>query len=447
MIRRTRSTRGRPIAGFRRHAALAAALALAAFASGCSEWKKYWRESPTGPEAIPDTTPPVVALLSPAGPDSAHATPVSGGAFPIAVEATDDVGLARVVVFVDGGPGVEVAGPGFTLDWDTKPLADGSVHRLWAMAADGAGNLAFSDTAYAQVFHSGPELAIVDPAAGALVKGTVPLAVQFVGAVPGIRQVEFIAGAVSLGSVTAAPWTLMAETAALADGDQYVTARATTEFDQVGVSQPVRIRVNNATPQLTIDFPADGHRVATRGTLILSGSATDVVEGALPAAGIAWTSSRDGALGTGRYLRRANLSPGTHTITAAATNSWGTTGQRSIAVEVLAAPTWAYSVIHDEIVVGRACIGCHTPGTSDFRWSLLDMNSYELLMAGGRSADVYESIAPCRPESSLVWNKLTEEIPWVGEPMPPRAQYDAVPADLLAKLRTWILEGAPPDAP
>lgn len=427
--------------------AFATILTLVVLAPGCSEWRKYWRETPTGPEVVPDTTPPVVALLSPAGPDTAHATPVTGDAFPIAVEVSDDVGVARVEVHLDDGPGVEVAGPAFTLPWNTTGLAEATVHRLWAVALDAAGNSATSDTVYAQAFNAGPELVLVDPADGALVKGPIPVTAQFVGATPGIRQVEFLVAGAALGVATAAPWSLTLETALLAPGDQYVTARATTEFDQIGVSPPVRIRVNNGTPALTIAFPADGHRVATRGTLILSGSAADGVQGPLPAGSITWTSSRDGILGAGRYLRRTGLSPGAHTITASSTNAWGTTGETAIAVDVLASPTYPYATIHTEMLEGRACIGCHTPGTSDFRWSFLDMNSYELLMAGGRSSDVYECIAPCRPESSLMWNKLTEEIPWVGEPMPPRAQYEAVPADLLAKLRTWILEGAPSDAP
>src|SRR5262249_52352128 len=56
------------------------------------------------------------------------------------------------------------------------------------------------------------------------------------------------------------------------------------------------------------------------------------------AARIAWTSSRDGALGTGRTITASALSTGTHTITASVTDSGGKTGSTMITITVNATP-------------------------------------------------------------------------------------------------------------
>jgi hypothetical protein len=92
------------------------------------------------------------------------------------------------------------------------------------------------------------------------------------------------------------------------------------------------------------------------------------------------------------------------------------------------------------------CLTCHMPGTTDYPTSQYDMSNYALFMAGGVTR-TYECIVPCRPESSLVWNKLTTDPPWVGVAMPPRDRFGPLPPAILDKLRVWILEGAPPDDP
>jgi hypothetical protein len=181
--------------------------------------------------------------------------------------------------------------------------------------------------------------------------------------------------------------------------------------------------------------------VAAQGTLILSGSALDVVEGSI-AGRIAWRSSRDGAIGSGPYLRLAGLGAGSHTITAAATNAWGTEASAAVEVEVLAQPTYAFGAdIYSGILLPR-CVSCHHPAAADWPRHHLDLRTHAGIVAGG-DVRAYESVAPCRPESSLVWNKVTAQTPWVGAPMPP-APNPRLPAALIEKLRVWISEGAPP---
>jgi hypothetical protein len=68
------------------------------------------------------------------------------------------------------------------------------------------------------------------------------------------------------------------------------------------------------------------------GKIDLLGSAYDVEDGALEGAALAWTSSRDGPLGTGSSLAQVSLSPGLHLVTLTATDSQARTGSDSITV-------------------------------------------------------------------------------------------------------------------
>ncbi len=85
-----------------------------------------------------DTTPPTVAVTSPA----ANATVTSTIA--VTASAADNVSVLGVQFFVDGAPiGVEVLDPPYSTPWDTTTSAPGT-HNLTATARDAAGNTATS---------------------------------------------------------------------------------------------------------------------------------------------------------------------------------------------------------------------------------------------------------------------------------------------------------------
>jgi hypothetical protein len=425
--------------------------AILAAAPGCGEWSEYWDEDrgPTGPGPSRDTNAPSVSLATPSGTDSAHATPVGGAAYRVVVDAVDDIAVERVEVFLDDQPLGETAAPPWEIAWDTRPLDEASLHRLRAIAADAAGNVGQSGEAFAQVFNLGPQVVLVSPADGALVRGTVRVAVEFPGEAPEIAQVEFLADIFTAGIVASPPWILDLDTTTLFAGQHFVAAKATTVLGHVGVSAPVRVHVNNETPQTTLHFPPAGHRVASRGTLVLVASAADPVEGALRPDQIAWRSTREGLLGTGNELRKANLAAGSHTIHAIGTNSWGTADSASVDVEVLARPTYEFCPdVFFPLIEQFFCTFCHYPGSSQYPDSELDLRTWDSLMAGGKSQGSYECVSPCRPELSLIYNKVTQSSPWVGGPMPPPDSFPPVSAAAKEALRVWILEGAPPgDAP
>jgi hypothetical protein len=295
---------------------------------------------------------------------------------------------------------------------------------------------------------------IVEPADSSLVRGTVLLRAEFPGPTPDIEEVEFYVGDSLSYVVGSSPWSVDLDTTLLPPGVLSVVAKATTVLGSVGVSRAVQLHVNNGKPAVSILFPTSGHRVATRGTLVLQAEASDGEEGDLYGDRIAWRSDLEGQIGTDRELWTTDLVPGTHTMWAVATNAWGTSDSVSIAIEVLAQPTYAYcDSIHVALLQECWCIFCHHDGSGFDEESGLELDTYEKLMAGGThtAQGIYECVYPCKPESSFIYNKITESVPWYGDIMPPPPPTSPFPTVLQYKphmpavLWTWISEGAPPD--
>mgnify|MGYP001609209025 FL=1 len=84
---------------------------------------------------VPDTTPPTVAIISPVN----GAT--IGSSVTIKVSATDNVGVAKVEIYIDGTLKVTDTTSPYTYKWNTRKVATGS-HTITAKAYDAAGNTA-----------------------------------------------------------------------------------------------------------------------------------------------------------------------------------------------------------------------------------------------------------------------------------------------------------------
>jgi large repetitive protein len=91
----------------------------------------------------------------------------------------------------------------------------------------------------------------------------------------------------------------------------------------------------NTAPTVQITAPANGATFLQGASITFTGTATDTQDGNLTAA-LAWTSSINGAIGTGGSFSTTTLSVGTHTITARATDSGGLVGSatRTLTVNV-----------------------------------------------------------------------------------------------------------------
>jgi glucose/arabinose dehydrogenase len=96
----------------------------------------------------------------------------------------------------------------------------------------------------------------------------------------------------------------------------------------------------NTQPTVTLLAPAGGARFAEGTPIEFSGSAADAEDGDLTGS-LAWTSDLDGAIGGGGAFQ-ATLSVGTHTITAAVTDSGGLAGDDQVTISV--DPVWTLSV-------------------------------------------------------------------------------------------------------
>lgn len=89
----------------------------------------------------------------------------------------------------------------------------------------------------------------------------------------------------------------------------------------------------NIPPAVTITGPADGSGSVEGTSVTFSATASDVEDGDLTGV-VAWTSSRDGSIGTGGSFSTSTLSVGSHTITASVTDSEGLQASDAITVNV-----------------------------------------------------------------------------------------------------------------
>ena len=128
------------------------------------------------PPPLPDTTPPAVAVTSPLSGESVT------GTITASVSASDDVGVAKVELYLDGALFAADAISPYTFTWDTAQSGDGP-HTLTAVAYDAAGNSAASAPVNVSVANGGadimpPTVAITAPASGSTVSKVVKVAVQ-----------------------------------------------------------------------------------------------------------------------------------------------------------------------------------------------------------------------------------------------------------------------------
>ncbi|MFO1434004.1 MAG: DNRLRE domain-containing protein [Candidatus Competibacteraceae bacterium] len=121
-------------------------------------------------------------------------------------------------------------------------------------------------------------------------------------------------------------------TATLSVGIHTITATVTDGFGAQAAASLTLINSNNHVPTVTINTPTNNARFPTGQTITFSGSAGDLEDGTLTA-GLQWTSSLDGPLGSGGTFSRT-LSVGTHTLQAQVTDSGGFSGMATVTLTV-----------------------------------------------------------------------------------------------------------------
>jgi uncharacterized protein (TIGR03118 family) len=196
----------------------------------------------TAPDIV---APTAVAITAPAA-----AASVSG-TVPVTAIATDNVGVARVVFSVRVGTttteiGTATAAP-YTINWNSGATANGAA-TLTATAFDAFGNSTTSPGIQVTVANvpdtTLPSVTLTAPAAGN-VSGTVTVSADAADNV-GVAQVEFFAGATSLGVDTTAPYSVEWNTAGLT-GVQQLTAVARDGAGNVTTSTAIMVTVTSTT--------------------------------------------------------------------------------------------------------------------------------------------------------------------------------------------------------
>ena len=116
-----------------------------------------------------------------------------------------------------------------------------------------------------------------------------------------------------------------------------ITVGATDTGGLAGSASVTIDVVDPGPPIVTPTTPADGAVYGFGAPVTFAASATDPLDGDVSAR-LVWTSSRDGALGTGGSFTRTTLSQGTHTITVAVTDGAGLSVSTGFTLTVGLAP-------------------------------------------------------------------------------------------------------------
>ncbi|MCE9672139.1 Ig-like domain-containing protein [Myxococcus stipitatus] len=151
---------------------------------------------------VPDTTPPVTALTSPAAGGTLYATVV------VTANASDDKGVTRVEFYADDTlVGTDTDAPYLVL-WNTGGVPVGS-HTLTARAFDAAGNAGTSEAVTVTVARdtTPPSVDCTAPAPGATVGGIVAIEAT-ASDNAGVGRVDFYDGSTFIGSDNTAPYSV-----------------------------------------------------------------------------------------------------------------------------------------------------------------------------------------------------------------------------------------------
>ncbi len=131
-----------------------------------------------------------------------------------------------------------------------------------------------------------------------------------------------------------------ADFSSLPGGEQArVRVTATDGVNAVAAISP-GFRVATKAPQVYIETPVEGATLVQEEGVLLTGRAYDRQEGWFyDNTRLVWTSDRDGELGRGSFLYLNNLSPGSHSISLRAENSWGQSALSTVNLTVVAGST------------------------------------------------------------------------------------------------------------
>lgn len=211
-----------------------------------------------------DTQPPAVAITAPVAGSTVK------GLVSVSVGATDNVGVARVDLVVNGVKLASSTTAPYVFSWDSTKIANGAV-TLSATAYDAAGKSATaSETVSVANTAQPPSVAITSPTPASTVKGTVAVNVSASSAL-GITRVDLKANGTLVGSSTASPYSFSWNTTTIADGSVILSAwaydaggnSATTSSNET-VANTTTTTVTTSAPTLSVTAVNSSGGVAIR---------------------------------------------------------------------------------------------------------------------------------------------------------------------------------------
>ena len=305
-------------------------------------------------QTVQDATPPTVTMTAPTSGGSVF------GSVLVSASATDNVAVAGVRFLLNGTPiGAEISAPPFQQTWSTTALSNGT-YSLTALARDASGNESSSVVSVTVANDTdAPTVALTTPVAGAHLSGTVAVLAAASDDTT-VTSVRFlIDGAPSGGEDADAPYELVWNTTAVADGGHTLSAVArdaaghetTTTIDVVVVN-------TDAAPTVTLGL--------TSGATV--GGAVSVVATAADDIGVSGVQFTIDGVSAGPEVQTAPyelawntvaVANGLHTVGATARDTAGHVTAASVDVTVLndaAAPTVALSLASGATVGGSVSV-------------------------------------------------------------------------------------------
>jgi hypothetical protein len=192
-----------------------------------------------------DKTPPAVSIGSPL----AGAT-VNGMAT-VSATATDNVGVTKTELYVNGTLYATLTAAPYNFSWDSTLAANGSC-TLAAKAYDAAGNIATSSTVTVTVANdkTPPAVSISSPLAGATVSGTITVSATATDSV-GVTRAELYVNGTLYAALTTAPYNFSWDSTPLGNGSCVLLAKAYDAAGNIGQSSTVTVNVQNGAVVLS----------------------------------------------------------------------------------------------------------------------------------------------------------------------------------------------------
>ncbi len=280
-----------------------------------------------------DTTPPLAIITSPS-----DGSVVTGGVITVNVSATDNVGVTKVELYVNGSLYSSDTSSPYSFLWDTSQRPDGT-YQFYAKAYDAAGNTAQSGSislnlTRPQTDTTPPVVSITSPSDGSLVTGgVITLNVSATDNV-GVTKVELYVNGSLHSTDTSSPYSFLWDSSQRPEGTYEFLARAYDGAGNTASSGPVTLnlrRPDTTPPVVTIISPKEGRLF--RRKLKIEGSALDdsgisrmelLVDGVFTASSISPSMNY--------VLKGTGLPRGAHTITLQAVDLAGNVSTSQVTV-------------------------------------------------------------------------------------------------------------------